>query len=80
MVTDRLMRAPQIPVSVGGRTYYGCCDGCKKRLATDASVRSATDPITGRAVDKASAVTASDASGAVLYFESEASFRTYQGS
>lgn len=79
MVTDRFMRSPQIPVNVEGRTYYGCCEGCKARLTNDPSVRSAIDPVTRHPVDKASAVIGADASGAVLYFENEGSFTKYYG-
>jgi len=32
MVNDRVMGKPQIPVEVEGKTYYGCCEGCKSRL------------------------------------------------
>lgn len=79
MVTDRFMRVPQIPVNVEGRTYYGCCEGCRARLTNDPSVRSATDPVTKHAVDKASAIIGADGSGAVLYFESEDSLQKYKG-
>ena len=27
-INDRYMGKPQIPVSVEGKTYYGCCQGC----------------------------------------------------
>ena len=40
---------PQIPVSVDGKTYYGCCAMCKDRLARDASARSALDPVSQKA-------------------------------
>ena len=33
MVNDRYMGVEQIPVQVEGRTYYGCCEMCKTRLA-----------------------------------------------
>lgn len=68
MVNNQFMGKPQIPVEVGGKTYYGCCEMCKGRLQTDAAARTATDPVTGETVDKATAVIAQDATGAVLYF------------
>lgn len=77
MVNDRFMGRPQIPVEVGGRTYFGCCEGCKTRLAQEPAVRMAVDPVSGRSVDKAQAVLAVDDKGAVLYFESDESFGAY---
>jgi YHS domain-containing protein len=71
MVNDHYMGKEQIPVTVDGRTYYGCCPMCKDRLARDASARTATDPLSQRPVDKARAVIAKAATGDVMYFESE---------
>lgn len=68
MVNDRAMGKPQIPAQVGEQTYSGCCEMCKTRLALDAEVRYATDPVTGERVDKASAVDAERPDGSVLYF------------
>ena len=47
MVNDALFEKDQIPVEVEGKTYYGCCQMCKARLAQDAAIRSAVDPVTG---------------------------------
>lgn len=79
MVNNQFMGKPQIPVEVGGKTYFGCCAMCKGRLESDASARAATDPITGESVDKASAVIAQDAQGAVVYFASAEHLARYQG-
>ena len=78
MMNDRVMGHPQIPVVVEGKTYYGCCAMCKERLAQDAAARTATDPVTGRSVDKAGAVIAQRPDGSVLYFESKATLRRYR--
>ena len=77
MVNDQFMGRPQIPVPVEGRTYYGCCDNCKAKLANDKTARTGTDPITGEPVDKATAVIGQEPSGKVLYFASEATFKKY---
>lgn len=77
MVNDQFMGRPQIPVEVDGRTYYGCCEMCKGRLARDASSRTATDPVSKRVVDKSQALIARNENGAVTYFENEASFKAY---
>lgn len=62
----------QVPVQVAGKTYHGCCPRCAARLGSDAASRSAIDPFSGNAVDKASAVLAHDERNALYYFESEA--------
>jgi len=71
MVTDRVMGKPQIPVVVEGKTYYGCCEGCKSRLQKNRSIRYSTDPLTGKTVDKARAYIVRGAQSEALYFESE---------
>ncbi|MEO8382743.1 MAG: hypothetical protein ABI779_24000 [Acidobacteriota bacterium] len=71
MVNEQNMGKEQIPVEVEGRTYYGCCEMCKKALADNAAKRTATDPISGKQVDKATAVIAAQQDGRVFYFENE---------
>ena len=70
MINEHAMGKPQIPVQVEGKTYYGCCEMCKKALAENADKRSAKDPVTGKQVDKATAVIAAQEDGRVFYFES----------
>lgn len=77
MVNNHYFGKDQIPVEVQGKTYYGCCEMCKERLAKDAAARTGTDPVTGKAVDKASAVIGAQADGTVLYFESEKTFEQF---
>jgi len=71
MVNEMAMGKDQIPVEVDGKTYYGCCEMCKTTLAKDASKRTATDPVSGKEVDKASAVIGAQEDGRVFYFESD---------
>lgn len=71
MVNEHAMGKDQIPVEVDGKTYYGCCDMCKKALAENAEKRAAVDPVTGKKVDKATAVIAAQEDGRVFYFESD---------
>jgi YHS domain-containing protein len=78
MVNDTVFAKDQIPVQVGSKTYFGCCEMCKGRLATDASARSATDPVSGKAVDKATAVIGATPDGKVLYFESDTTFSQFK--
>lgn len=77
MVNDQHMSAAQIPVQVEGKTYYGCCQMCEAKLKQNEQVRLGRDPLTQKAVDKATAVLAMDAKGKVMYFENEANMRTY---
>lgn len=72
MVNETDMGKEQIPVEVDGKTYYGCCEMCKNTLAKDASKRVATDPVSGKEVDKAKAVIGAQQDGRVFYFESDA--------
>jgi YHS domain-containing protein len=78
MVNNQVFEKDQIPVQVEGRTYYGCCEMCKERLAKDAAARQAVDPVTGKTVDKAKAVIAALPDGKVLYFESVETLAKYK--
>ena len=77
MVTERVFPADQIPVKVGGKTYFGCCDMCKTQLAENSAKRSAIDPVSKRSVDKADAVIGEDKRGRVYYFENERNLREF---
>jgi len=77
MVNNQVFEKDQIPVTVEGKTYYGCCEMCKERLAKDAAARTAVDPVTGKPVDKATAVIAAMPDGKVLYFESQETYEKY---
>lgn len=80
MINDEVMKKPQIPVVVEGKTYYGCCPACAKTLKGDPSSRYSKDPQTGKEVDKAKAFITEGPSGAALYFESEETARKYYSS
>jgi YHS domain-containing protein len=77
MVNDTVFPKDQIAVQVEGKTYYGCCEMCKGRLAADAAVRQSTDPVSGKKVDKATAVIGAGSDGKVRYFESEETFTRF---
>lgn len=79
MRTNRFLARPQRSVEVEGRAYFGCCAGCTKQLGEKAAVRTAKDPVTGEAVDKASAVIAARPDGTVVYFASEETFERAGG-
>ena len=77
MINERVFEKDQIPVVVEGKTYYGCCEMCKTALAQNADKRQGTDPVTGKKVDKATAVIAANADGEVFYFESQDTLNYY---
>lgn len=73
MMQDTVMAVPAIPLASGGKTYYGCCEMCKAKIAAEPErYTRARDPISGAVVDKATAALLS-VDGRVVYFESEAS-------
>lgn len=78
MVTNMVFPRDQIPVAHEGKTYYGCCENCKKTLSEDATARVAIDPVTKKKIDKAKAVIAAREDGSVVYFENQASFDKFQ--
>lgn len=78
MANDKLFGKEQIPVVVDGRTYYGCCQGCKTMLAQNEQARKATDPVSGKTVDKATAVIGAGPDGRVFYFDSENNLEAFR--
>lgn len=77
MINEHAMGRDQIPVEVEGKTYYGCCEMCKKALAENPAKRVAKDPVSGKEVDKATAVIAAQEDGKVFYFENEENLAKY---
>ncbi len=74
IVTNRLVTADQMKVSVEGSDYYVINKYYESTLKKNLTLRSATDPYTGKHVNKAEAVIYVDASGRAFYFESNESF------
>jgi len=77
MVNNEDMGKPQIPIKVGSQTYYGCCKMCVGTLTNDRKARFATDPVSGKEVDKAKAVIGAKPNNEVIYFESEKTFNAF---
>ena len=77
MVNNEDMGKPQIPVTVGEQTYYGCCKMCVGTLTNDRKARFAIDPVSGKEVDKAKAVIGAKPNGEVLYFENEKNLQAF---
>lgn len=77
MVEDRVSGRENIPIEVGGKTYYGCCPVCVGKLKSKTATRFSKDPDTGKEVDKAKAYIVAGEDGTVIYFESGKTFRKY---
>jgi len=77
MVNNKRFPNTQIPVEVNGKTYYGCCQMCKKKLKNSQEIREAKDPVSGNIVDKSSAVIGSASDGTVYYFENTDNFNKF---
>ncbi len=72
MMQDTVMTVPAIPLARGGKTYFGCCEMCKAKIAAEPErYTKARDLMTGAVVDKATAELLG-VDGRVLYFESAA--------
>lgn len=78
MGNNKLFEKELMPVVVDGKTYYGCCDGCVDKLSKDEKSRQAVDPVSGKIVDKATAVLGARPDGIVLYFENEENMGEYK--
>ncbi len=77
-ITKHRFDKPQLPVSVDGKTYYGCCDMCKAKLTKDPATRFDIDPVSGKKVDKATAVVGADAGGKIYFFENEQDLESFR--
>ena len=79
MVTNRFEAGPQVAIRINGKTYFANGEGYALNIQENPSVRFAKDPITNKIIDKADAVSYADASGRILYFESDMTFDRFVG-
>jgi YHS domain-containing protein len=77
MINNQSFNKEQIPVEIEGKTYYGCCQSCEAKLKSDPSSRNAVDPVSGRQVDKATAVIGATPEGNIYYFESQENLEAF---
>ncbi len=63
---------------IDGKRYYGCTNMCITNLKENPGFRYGIDPVSGKRVDKATALVAKQSHGALLYFEGEETFRAYK--
>jgi len=78
MMNDTYFGRPQIPVPIGDKVYYGCCEHCKASLAENEALRQAVDPVSQKKLDKADAFIGAGADGSVMYFENVANLQSYR--
>ena len=78
MINNQRFNKEQIPVAVGNRTYYGCCEMCKTALRNDPKSRVAIDPVSKKKVDKATAIIGVDADGGAYYFENAENLKQFR--
>lgn len=71
MMNNKVFDKEQMSIEIEGKTYYGCCPMCKEMLGKDPAKRVAIDPVSGKEVDKATAVIGADTHGMTYYFENE---------
>jgi len=69
---------PQMPVVVDGKTYFGCCQTCAQTLTDDPKSRLDVDPVSGKEVDKATAVIGADKNGKVYFFENVENLKKFR--
>jgi len=77
MGVNRVFDKELLPAVVEGKTYFGCCEGCQATLQKDPKSRIAVDPVTGKVVDKATAVIGALPNGVVRYFENEQTMKQF---
>lgn len=78
MINKKQFKTEQSSVTIEGRTYYYCCDMCKAKLEGDPQARMDKDPVSGKEVDKASAVVGVDKAGNVYFFENKQNLEKFR--
>ena len=63
---------------VDDKRYYGCTDMCIANLKQNWGFRYGLDPVSGKRVDKATALVGARKNGQLLYFETEENFLAYR--
>ncbi|HYQ57532.1 MAG TPA: TRASH domain-containing protein [Draconibacterium sp.] len=80
MVGNEIKFRENLPVNIGGKTYWACCNNCEAQLNRNyKNARFATDPYSGTKLSKAEAVIFQnpDDKGKVLFFESKSNYDNY---
>ncbi len=76
-VQDSVGTKAGVPHEYNGKTYYLCCEMCRDSIKNDpAKYTIATDPVSGKKVDKAVAMIY-NLDGKAYYFENEANRKAF---
>ncbi|GIX41484.1 MAG: hypothetical protein KatS3mg129_1217 [Leptospiraceae bacterium] len=77
MTQDKVFDKELLPVSINGKTYYGCCGGCVLAMKENPSKYIyAIDPITKERINKADSIIL-NANGYAIYFKNKDSLNKY---
>jgi YHS domain-containing protein len=77
VVRDTVGTAAGVPHEYNGKTYYLCCKMCRESIQNEPKKYTiATDPVSGKQVDKAEAFIY-NLEGKAYYFESEANRKSF---
>lgn len=80
MVSGLVKNKAILPIEIGGKTYWGCCDNCLMQLRNNIeNVLYAKDPYSGTLICKAGALKRLDPENNkyVLYFETDRNYEVY---
>jgi len=78
MIEKKYFEDPQEPVTIDDRTYYVCCRMCATPLLEDPANRKDIDPMSGREVEKSSAIVGVSAAGRVYFFENAENLKQFR--
>ena len=77
MQTNKAFDKEQIPVTIDGVVYFGCCNNCNRNLSSQEENRYALDPVSKKRINKADAVVGADADNSIYYFESVENLKAF---
>lgn len=78
MLDDEYAESGLLPISLDGKTYYCCIPDCATHLKEDGPLQYATDPVSGKRLDKADAMYGSSKQGRIYYFENAENLQQFR--
>lgn len=78
MGSNMAQAKPQNYAYIENKRYYGCTSMCIANLKEVPGFRYGLDPVSGKRVDKATALIARQSHGGLLYFEGENTYDEYK--
>ncbi len=77
MQNNKAFDKEQVPVTIDGVVYFGCCDNCNKTLSSKEENRYALDPVSKKRINKAEAIVGAAADNSIYYFESVENLKAF---